>query len=561
MAAQLAVVPAPVPAITYDVFVSYNSAQKNWARALARRLKNDDFRVFFDEWEMPRYVGKTWMDVLSDSIERTTKVVLVWSPEFFENEWPKFEADILQVDDPNNLSGKMLPLIHTKCDLPKRFKKFQGLPFMVNDEPSRTAEDGTIDFEFRYEQLLYNLDSSRPFQGDFEEFKKDWLLRENQARVIDADMPPLTPEDQDRQLHELRSVLYQAPRYTTPTYFLDPHLAVVHWNVAFELIFKAILPRIRRCHVNNFIIELCNQNEVFEHAREFTEKVKGGQLPLVDLEPLVYESADYGRVEFTKIATQLTDGDANLKAWSVSLLLRRIDWKLYLRDLEERLFEDRLWGLYAVSYDVLLSGFEPYQQLIQDVINGIPPGASRVLELGAGTGNVTQQLLARRYNVTAVENNTFMLEKMASKGLRVNRKLTLMIESVENSEFDDQGEFDAVVAVNVAYALDDPLGCFRRVADALRRRGMFVLSTTHSETKLDALLAAIKDDLVAKGKFEQCREHYQRLVSVNRTIERSIARRYSLAQYRDWLAATGFEIVRSEPKYFDAVEVIHAQKL
>ena len=77
----------------------------------------------------------------------------------------------------------------------------------------------------------------------------------------------------------------------------------------------------------------------------------------------------------------------------------------------------------------------------------------------------------------------------------------------------------------------------------------------------DALLEAIKSDLVLQGKFDEYREHYERLASINRAIEKTIARRYSLEQYREWLVETGFEIVRSEPKYFDAVEVIHARKL
>ena len=86
------------------------------------------------------------------------------------------------------------------------------------------------------------------------------------------------------------------------------------------------------------------------------------------------------------------------------------------------------------------------------------------------------------------------------------------------------------------------------------------MSTTHSNTNLDALLEGIRDDLRSKGKFESCREHYDRLVSVNRAIERTIARRYSMEQYKEWLVETGFEIVRSEPKYLDAVEMIHACK-
>lgn len=546
-------------AFCYDAFLSHNSAQKDWTRELARRLRDDGFRVFFDEWDMPRYAGKTWIDVLANSVEQTRKILLVWSPEFLSHEWPTFESNILQSLDPVGHDGRILPLIQTACDLPKRWAFLQGLPFSG-------AQPGSIEFEFRYQQLLYNLDNSRPYEGDFERFKaqhsyKEQLIQDNQPFVWSAEDPPLTPEDHNKQLTQLRSVIYQAPRYSTPTYFLDSHLAVIQWNVAFEVIFKAILPKIRRHHVNYFIAELDNRLDVFDHAREFTEKLKNGELPLVDLEPLVYTSANYGEVEFVKIATQLTDGDATLKAWSVALLLKRIDWSMYLMELEGRLRDDRLWGIYAVSYDEVLCGFEPYEELIKEVISGIPSRANRVLELGAGTGNVTKQLLLRGCSLTAVENNTHMLEKMARKGLLSSGRLTVVVDSVENAEFGDECNFDAAVAVNVVYALDDPLKCFRKVAEALKKGAIFVLSTTHSNTSLDSLLEAIKEDLVVKGKFEEKQEHYQRLVSVNREIESHLARRYSLEQYREWLSEAGFEILRSEPKYFDAVQVMHARKI
>jgi hypothetical protein len=133
------------------------------------------------------------------------------------------------------------------------------------------------------------------------------------------------------------------------------------------------------------------------------KQVRAGELPLADLEPLVYNSETYGMVEFEKVATQLTDADANLKAWAVALFLRKIDWDMYAPDLQKRLRNDKLWVIYAVSYDAILPEFTPYRQLLEEVIGGIPNGAGRVLELGAGTGNATKALLQPGYRVTAVD--------------------------------------------------------------------------------------------------------------------------------------------------------------
>jgi 2-polyprenyl-3-methyl-5-hydroxy-6-metoxy-1,4-benzoquinol methylase len=397
--------------------------------------------------------------------------------------------------------------------------------------------------------------------GPLPETEKARLIEENKGAVIDAEKAPLSPDDLTRQLLQLRSVLYQAPRFSTPTYYLDKHLSVIHWNVAFELIFRPILHKIRRRHVNYLIAELANHDAVFDHARAFTENLKKGELPLVDIEPLVYDSASYGVVEFEKVAAQLTDADANLKAWSVALFLKTIDWDMYLPDLQQRLRDDKLWGIYAVSYDAVLSEFTLYRRLIEEVIQGIPAGAKRILELGAGTGNVTRALLQRGYDVTAVENNPFMLEKMSAKKLEQTGRLHVNMEAVESIDLLERGNFDAVVAVNVIYALDDPYGCIRKVAQALKPRGVFALSTTHSETNLDPLLAAIATELKANGTFKAKEEHYRRVVAINNDIEYKIAKRYSREQYGAWLEQAGFEVVHNASSYKDAVIVVHARKI
>jgi len=393
------------------------------------------------------------------------------------------------------------------------------------------------------------------------ETEKKTLIDINKGAVIGAETPPLSNDGLVRELQQLRLVLYQAPRYATPTYYLDPHLSIIHWNVAFDLIFGPILAKIHRRHVNHFIVELANHAAVFDHARDFTEKVKNGQLPLVDIEPLVYNSPTYGTVEFEKVATQLTDGDANLKAWSVALLLKQIDWDMYRPDLLQRLRDDKLWSFYAVSYDIVLSEFSLYQGLITEVLQGIPPDAKRVLELGAGTGNVTRKLLQRNLRVTAVENNPIMLEKMSAKRLEQSGRLNVLINSAENLDLAEERNFDAVVAVNLVYALDDPMACFRKVAQSLKRGGVFTFSTTHAETHLDSLLAAIECELKEKGTFRVKEEHYRRIVAVNKHIEYTIARRYSREQYIAWLEQAGFEIMYNAPSYKDAVIVVHARKV
>src|SRR5262245_19140914 len=115
------------------------------------------------------------------------------------------------------------------------------------------------------------------------------LLRRNEDVLHFRDGPP----EPDAWTKELLPVLHEAAIYTVPTYFLDTKLRIIDWNVAFELIFSSA-GALRGKHVNYFIVELENREQVFDHAQEFTIKVQQGQLPLVDTECLRYASTDFG---------------------------------------------------------------------------------------------------------------------------------------------------------------------------------------------------------------------------------------------------------------------------
>src|SRR5260370_6385217 len=160
------------PVFSYDVFLSHNQAQKDWTRNLARRLRDDGFKVWYDEWELPKLAGSNWIDALVQGVEQSRKVVLVWSTEFFTKTWPEFEATVIQHMDPTGRENRVIPLIHTPCDIPRKWGFRQALNFV-------SATEGSAEFEFRYHHLLHNLANTRPFEGDFERFKKQRGLSES----------------------------------------------------------------------------------------------------------------------------------------------------------------------------------------------------------------------------------------------------------------------------------------------------------------------------------------------------------------------------------------------
>jgi hypothetical protein len=148
---------------------------------------------------------------------------------------------------------------------------------------------------------------------------------------------------------------------------------------------------IRGKHVVEFIARLANHDEVFAHARQFTQDVTDKQaFPYVDLEPIDYQSSEFGLVRSLKVATQLNDIDGTARGWAVALWPCQIDWEAFRPKLHEQINADKMWSIYSASYDRVLLKFPPYKTLIEDVIAVVPKGNLSVVDLGSGTGNVTR---------------------------------------------------------------------------------------------------------------------------------------------------------------------------
>lgn len=373
------------------------------------------------------------------------------------------------------------------------------------------------------------------------------------------------PPSLDLWYTQLLPVVHQSAIYTTPTYFLDTNLNIIDWNIAFELVFSEITPTVRYRHVNEFIARLANFPDVFNHGRAFSRRVNAGEMPTCDTETIIYRSGRYGDVQAMKVATQLHDAKNNLRGWAVSLLLQEVEWDLLQKDLEERINEDKMWSIYASSYDRILSNFPPYKNLLSDVLSVVPNDATSVLDVGAGTGNCTSRLLEKGYCVVSLEQNSAMIEKMREKSFdpTKHRVIRAAAEHLYNLPNIEDETFHAAVLVNVLYSLQDPFACLTGVNRVLKPGGKIGLSTTHSGVTLDPLLKSIKQHLVSEGSFETCADDYQRIFDINKQIERTIARRVSAASYREMVQDAGFDL---EPEhstdltYEGAVMVLHARK-
>ncbi len=132
----------------YDVFLSYNHAQKDWTRALAEDLEENGIKAWLDEWCLRS--GTVSSLGMEQGIEESCHVVLILSPEFLLSEWTNFETQMALVLSPANHGRKIIPLVHSTCKVPPSIARISWLDF------SDTHGD-EVRYKYRLAQLLSDL--------------------------------------------------------------------------------------------------------------------------------------------------------------------------------------------------------------------------------------------------------------------------------------------------------------------------------------------------------------------------------------------------------------------
>jgi ubiquinone/menaquinone biosynthesis C-methylase UbiE len=139
--------------------------------------------------------------------------------------------------------------------------------------------------------------------------------------------------------------------------------------------------------------------------------------------------------------------------------------------------EKSLWDAYARCYDVI-AVFQPYQQMIADVVAEVPrqPSPRRVLDAGCGTGNLAQALLTVRPDVgevVAADRSVAMLRRSRRK----NPTATHLQVDLDGELGELSGSFDVIVCTNVLYTLADPHHSLTMLRRRLTPDGRLVVTT------------------------------------------------------------------------------------
>jgi len=124
----------------YDIYLSYNKADLDFARKLARKaerqhIKGRFLKVFFDEWDIEP--GENILLKIEQAESSSRFVVLVMSPEWLQSNWTTLERVIPAYDDPAGLKGRIIPIMRRRCEPPPSIRILKWLDFTADSSFER----------------------------------------------------------------------------------------------------------------------------------------------------------------------------------------------------------------------------------------------------------------------------------------------------------------------------------------------------------------------------------------------------------------------------------------
>lgn len=215
--------------------------------------------------------------------------------------------------------------------------------------------------------------------------------------------------------------------------------------------------------------------------------------------------------------------------------------------------------LYATGYDATVSGFRPYERLVDEIAmlidRGVEGGRARVLDVACGTGSLARRLARRGHTVTGIDVVPGLVEAARRRvPVALADRLAFRARDAALEGPPAVGAFDAVVALHTLYWHPDPEGLLHACRAALRPGGHAIVVAYRRATAVRPTLAAVRradGALAAAGAL--------RWLVPTAAFEalRRVPKRYvDEADIRGLLASAGFVVRETRSTFLAGVSVM-----
>ena len=224
------------------------------------------------------------------------------------------------------------------------------------------------------------------------------------------------------------------------------------------------------------------------------------------------------------------------------------------------------WRLYAISYDRVLLEMPYYQAVLARHCAAMSaPGIVDVLDLGAGTGNVSVPLVARGRRVTAVDTSRAMLDRLRAKPVSTAGTLTVIEGDAQTLDLGN-ATFDGITALLTFYDMDEPGRALDRALRMLRDGGTLAVTEPKRTFDLGVILAEVERVLGRTSLWSDLREDWLRVRDANLELDPSPGRttprrgRLFIEDIHALLTGRGFDAGPPEDSHLGQCATVVARK-
>jgi len=189
-----------------------------------------------------------------------------------------------------------------------------------------------------------------------------------------------------------------------------------------------------------------------------------------------------------------------------------------------------------------------------------------VLDLGAGTGNLTVRLLEAGATVTAVEKSGDMLALLRKKCQPFRDRLRVLRRDGSDLAGVVSESFDVVDVMLVLFAVDQPQAMLREARRVLRPGGTLIITEPNHRFDMDVLLRDAEADLAKAGLLGPADApgslamDWDVVKKVNQSFAETIHEAWKAEQVEDELRHAGWEDLEISPAYGTHCTTIRATK-
>jgi len=145
---------------TYDIFISYRTTHSDWVETLAHNLKDQEYSLFFDKWELPP--GQSFIANIHDALKHSRCAILVATLDASNSGWVQDEYETM-LRMKNSGSGFFF--------IPVVMGQFPDLPFLKNAQAVDFQDSQKDLYRCAFQKLLCGVTQQPPgpdpcFQGD-----------------------------------------------------------------------------------------------------------------------------------------------------------------------------------------------------------------------------------------------------------------------------------------------------------------------------------------------------------------------------------------------------------